>query len=294
MRTMKLNDIFNAILACAMWGGNFAIMKFAMLQIPPLFLAGMRLWIIGFFCLWFVKVPWGHFWKLFLISITLYSLNFGLMVSGLVQIDSGLASILTELEVPFSAALAAIFLKDRMTPIQILGLLIAFFGAYFVCNTPNISGSIIPILLVVGATLTYAFSNVQIKYLSEVNALTIIVYASLLASPQLLIASVLLETNQINSLMTISFQTGIALLYTLSMATLAFIIWTRLIKIYSVNQVVPFGLLIPLFGVMGGVFLLDEEITPKIIIGGWITILGVWLVLRKTRITEKKSELSFT
>lgn len=283
MKNMQLKDILIAILCTALWGGNFAVMKIAMVQIPPLFLAGMRLGVVGLILMGFVKMPRGHFWQLFLLSITLYGLNFACMVTGLHQMDAGLAAIITELEVPFSVILAALLLKDKMNVMQIAGLGVAFLGAYFVCNTPKIAGNLTPVFLIIAATLAYSCSNIQIKWIPKVDALAMVVYASLFASPQLFLASAFFETNQLHALMTINWHAALAFLYTISMATFAFFIWTRLIKIYSVNQVVPFGLLIPLFGVLFGVILLHEEITLKIILGGLITVLGVWLVLYKPR-----------
>lgn len=283
MKPMSPKDVLAALLCSALWGTNFAIIKIALSQIPPLFFSGLRLGLVGILLMGWVKIPRQHFLALFLMSITLYSLNFGLMMIGLHEIDAGLAAIITELEVPFSAILAALFLKDRMQGLQILGLVIAFIGAYFVCNTPAVTGNITPILFIIGATCSYAFSNIQIKWLPKIDALTIVVYASLFAAPQLLLASAMLEENQLSALTTIDFQTGLACIYTCTMATLSFFIWTRLIKIYSVNQIIPFGLLIPLFGVLSGILLLDEEITLKIIFGGIITIAGVWLVLYKPK-----------
>lgn len=283
MKPMNLKDILAALLCTALWGANFAAVKIAMCQIPPLFFSGLRLGIVGLILLRFVKIPRQHFLSLFLLSISLYSLNFGLMMVGLNNIDAGLAAIITELEVPFSVILAALFLNDRIRRIQMLGLMIAFVGAYFVCNTPMLTGKVIPILFVMAATLVYAFSNIHIKWLPKIDALTIVVYASLFAAPQLLLASALFEEQQLNALLTIHWQTAAAFLYACCMATLSFFIWTRLLKIYSVNQIVPYGLLIPLFGVLSGIVLLNEQMTIKIILGGLITILGVWLVIYKTQ-----------
>jgi O-acetylserine/cysteine efflux transporter len=47
---------------------------------------------------------------------------------------------------------------------------------------------------------------------------------------------------------------------------------------YSVNQVMPFTLLVPVFGVLSGVVFYDDRLTLPMLIGGVGTILGVAII----------------
>lgn len=278
---MKLTDILAALLCVALWGATFSTLKCAMGEMPPFFLSGLRLGIAGLILVGFAKSPRQSIAPILLISITMYSLNFSLLTLGMSEISAGLTSIITELEVPFAALLAVIFLKDRLTKMQLAGFVIAFTGVFFISNNPHYSGHFLYILLILCATLSFAFSNIQLKWMPKIDAVTLIAYASLFAAPQLLLASALFEHHQINSFIHMHPKTAVSFICTTTMGTLAFVIWTQLLKRYSVNQVIPFALLIPVAGVIAGYGLLNETITLKILMGGIITIIGVGLVLLK-------------
>jgi O-acetylserine/cysteine efflux transporter len=54
---------------------------------------------------------------------------------------------------------------------------------------------------------------------------------------------------------------------------------------YSVNQVMPFTLLVPLFGVLSGVVFFGDQLSWPMIIGGVGTILGVAIItIRRPRV----------
>jgi O-acetylserine/cysteine efflux transporter len=62
------------------------------------------------------------------------------------------------------------------------------------------------------------------------------------------------------------------------MTALAYAIWYRLLGHYSVNQVMPFLLLLPVTSVFGGIAFLGESLTVKIAAGGCLAIAGVGLI----------------
>jgi O-acetylserine/cysteine efflux transporter len=50
---------------------------------------------------------------------------------------------------------------------------------------------------------------------------------------------------------------------------------------YPVNKVVPFNLLVPVFGVLASSLMIGEPLIPHMLIGGLICIAGVALVVVK-------------
>ncbi len=62
------------------------------------------------------------------------------------------------------------------------------------------------------------------------------------------------------------------------MTALGYGLWYRLLGHYSVNQVMPFLLLLPVTSVIGGIVFLDESLTTKIALGGGLAIIGVALI----------------
>jgi O-acetylserine/cysteine efflux transporter len=60
---------------------------------------------------------------------------------------------------------------------------------------------------------------------------------------------------------------------------------------YNVNQVMPFTLLVPVFGVLSGVVFFDDRLTLPMLIGGLGTILGVAIiVVRRPRVVAPSTK----
>jgi O-acetylserine/cysteine efflux transporter len=60
---------------------------------------------------------------------------------------------------------------------------------------------------------------------------------------------------------------------------------------FAVNQVMPFTLLVPIFGVLSGVIFFDDPITLSILIGGLCTVLGVAIVvIRRPRVVAPSTK----
>ena len=63
-----------------------------------------------------------------------------------------------------------------------------------------------------------------------------------------------------------------------------------LVQRYPVTSVAPLTVLSPVFSVIFGVTLLDDALTPRIVVGGLVTLLGVVIInLRERRLTDTGS-----
>ena len=102
---------------------------------------------------------------------------------------------------------------------------------------------------------------------------------AIFATPQLLIAAFLFESNLVEQVITASINEWLAVGYLgFVMTTLAYAIWYRLLGLYEVNRVMPFLLLLPVTSVIGGIAFLGESLTLKIAIGGALAITGVGII----------------
>ena len=61
-----------------------------------------------------------------------------------------------------------------------------------------------------------------------------------------------------------------------------------LLRHYEVSVVSPYMLLVPVFGVMGGVFVMDETLTSRMIIGGLLTLGGVAIITLRNYVRKVK------
>jgi O-acetylserine/cysteine efflux transporter len=275
------------------WGISFIVTKLGVREIPPLLFVGLRFALVALILVPFVPRPTGHWRQVLLISTTLGLLHFSCMFVALVRTPAGTTALLAQLQVPFAALLAAVFLGDRLGWRRALGMALAFAGAGVVLGRPAFESPWWSDLLAALAGLFWAVSAVQIKLIGgRVPAASINGWVALLAVPQLLVASLILEQGQWQALAGMSWQAVFALFYnSVLIVVVGYGTWYRLLRIYDVNQAMPFMLLMPPIALLSGSLILGEPLTWSLAIGGLVTVAGVAIILiRRPRLVEPGAE----
>jgi len=268
-----------AIAVAVIWGMGFIVAKSAMSHFSPILLMALRFTLTAFCLIWFFRPPPGVLKQLFWISLISAALQYSLTFNGLRGIDASTAALLVQLEVPFGLLLAWFVLGDSISLKQAFGILVAFTGAVFIIGEPRLSGDLVYAFLVIAGAFTWAVGQIMIKRLGNLGGFRLVSGVALFAAPQLYIASFLLETDQLLQIQTASVGAWSAVAYLgLIMTALAYGLWYRLLGLYSINQVMPFLLLLPVTSVIGGIFFLGEALTLKIAVGGLLAISGVAVI----------------
>ncbi len=276
---MKPLDVGLAIAIAVIWGMGFIVAKAAMAHFSPILLMALRFTLTALCLVWFVRPPLHLCKQLFWISLVSAALQYSLTFNGLRGIDASTAALLVQLEVPFGLLLAWLVLGDRISPKQALGMIISFCGAVLIVSEPKLAGDLIYAFMVIGGAFTWAVGQIMIKQLGNLGGFRLISGVAIFATPQLYIASWLLESDQLVQIETASPAAWGAVVYLgLIMTALAYALWYRLLGLYSVNQVMPFLLLLPVTSVFGGIVFLDESLTLKIATGGFLAVFGVALI----------------
>jgi O-acetylserine/cysteine efflux transporter len=276
---MKPVDVLIAISVAVIWGMGFIVAKAGMSHFSPILLMALRFALTAFCMVWFFRPPAGIFKQLFWISLISAALQYSLTFNGLRGIDASTAALLVQLEVPFGLILAWLVFGDRISLKQGLGIAIAFSGAILIIGEPKLAGDLIYAFMVIGGAFTWAVGQIMIKKLGNIGGFRLITGVALFATPQLFVASFLLEQNQLEQIQTASPAAWAAVAYLgLIMTALAYALWYRLLGYYTVNQVMPFLLLLPVTSVFGGIFFLGESLTTKIALGGCLAIIGVAMI----------------
>lgn len=276
---MKPIDVLPAIAVAVIWGMGFIVAKAAMSHFSPILLMALRFSLTAFCLAWFFPPPRRLFKQLFWIALVSAALQYSLTFNGVRGIDASTAALLVQLEVPFGLLLAWLVLGDRISLQQGCGILVAFAGAVLIIGEPRLSGHLIYAFLVVGGAFTWAVGQIMIKKLGDIGGFRLISGVALFAAPQLFVASFIFERDQIAQIETASIGAWAAVAYLgLIMTALGYALWYRLLGRYSVNQVMPFLLLLPVSSVFGGIFFLGESLTTKIALGGCLAIFGVALI----------------
>jgi O-acetylserine/cysteine efflux transporter len=273
---MSPRDSAIAVAITATWGLNFVIGKWALAELPPILTMTLRFALVAVLLLPFVRTPWADLRRIAGLSFTLGLVHFSLMFSGLVGVDAGLASIIAQSQVPFAALLAAIFLRDMPGPRQWLGMALAFFGIWLAVGEPRAGGAIGDILLILAGSFVWAIANFQMKTLGHVDGFALNAYMALFTVPMLATASAVLETGQFAAMAAASLKAWSGVVFMACIITIVtYWAWYRLLRRYSVNIVVPYSLLIPIFGVLSGVVLMGDPFGWQSLAGAAVTVAGV-------------------
>jgi O-acetylserine/cysteine efflux transporter len=299
----KTRDSMSVIqMACAvavplLWGYQFVPIKVGVSEFPPFFFLALRFLAIALLLIPFVKSPTRRqFGRIAAISVFLGGLNFGLFYVGLGLGSGSMSAVVYQLATPFTVLLAWPLLAERPSLTTSAGVLLAFVGVVVLAAGPGLSANALPLLLVVGAAFAFAMSNVLTKRYGPFDPLMLMGWSSLLAVPQVLLMSLLLEHGQLASFIAADERGWLALAYTIFIGGIVgFGLWFWLIARCSMDRIAPFGLLLPVFAMMSSVLFLGDRMTPKLIVGGLLTISGVFITqVRSSAVSSVRSRPSAT
>lgn len=262
------------------WGLNFVAAKFGFRDFEPMFLLSIRFLLIGLVLIPFVEMPRGKMVHVLGLSFTLGSLHFGLMFTGIAGVDAAVGAIAIQLQVPFASILAALLFKDYLGWRRMLAMMGAFAGIVLIAGEPRMESSLFHLGLIVVASLVFATSNIQVKAMGDAPPLGVLGWSSLFAAPQLFVLSLIFEENHWHDFQNAGLYGWGAVAYmTVCVGLIGYGIWYSLIRRYAVNQIMPFTLLVPVYGVVGGVWILGEQMTWQMILGAVLTVAGVAVIV---------------
>ena len=279
---MNLKDTFLAGLVPLFLGFGFVIAKPAMEYFPPFLLMGLRFTFAASILVWWFPIPKSFLKKIFIASLIANTLQYSITYTGLNMIDASAAVLLVQMEVPFGVIFAYFMLKEKPTIRSIIGIGIAFIGVYILTGTPNLDGKFFGAALVVLGSGIWALGQVLVKPLSkEINPLALVAWLALFSGPILIGLSATFDGNTINYFKTASLNSWIIAIYLgFIMQPITYGCFYYVLKnnpIYKVLPIVTMG--IPLTGLLAAIFLLGEEPTKELFIGGVIILVGVVMIV---------------
>ena len=276
---MSLVDLAATLLVVVIWAFNFVAGKIGLSEFPPLLMLGLRFVVAGVLLAPFLRLPLRRWRLVVLIGIVLGGLHFGLVFSGLEGVHAGPAAIAGQLTVPFSAILAWMVYGERIGWLQLAGMLIAFVGVYILAGDPTQRPDPFYFLLVVLGAFAWAVANILIKRLGRISPFVLNAWVAVIGAPILFAASGVIEDGQLQAIAQAGWRGwGTVLFMAVGASITAYGLWYYLIGKHQLNRIVPLTLLAPVLAVVLAVWILDEPITPRVVAGAVITILGVAMI----------------
>jgi len=278
---MKFRDILLALCAPLLLGFGFVIAKPAMQQFPPFLLMGLRFTITALILIWWFPIPKKLIKNLFIVSLIGGTLSYGLVYMGLNIVDASSSTLIIQTEVPFGVIIAYFLFKEKPEIKNIIGIIIAFVGLFVLLGAPNLQGKYVGTLLLVLGAFTWSFGMVLAKPIStEIGGFAVVAWISLFCGPMLLLGSFIFDGNTLNYFLSANLEGWLTVAYLgLIMQPLAYGTWYHVIGRNPVHKVLPVMLLLPLTGLSTAIFLLGEEPTQQVFVGGAIILFGIGMIL---------------
>lgn len=265
------------------WGMNLIASKVGLGQFPPIFFTALRFGALGLCLFPILRMHRGQMGYLFAAAMLTGPVAFALMFAGLFLVeDASTVAIASQLSVPMSTLLSVWLLGERIRWRRTLGIVLAFGGMVVISFDPRVFAYWEGLALVVISCFFASLGLIYIKRLEGVGALELQAWIGVVGGPALLLLSFVLESGQGSALRHADWIGWGSLAFTIIMSSLvAHTTWYYLVSRYPVTSLSPLTLLSPLFGVFFGVTLLDDRLTPRMLLGGAVTLIGVFIVVKR-------------
>ena len=276
---MRTTDWLLLVLLSVLWGATFFFVAVALQDLPPLTLVLARVALAAL-----ILAPIGRMlglawpaglaaWRAYaVLAIFNNIIPFGLIFHGQTRIASALASVLNATTPLFTLIVARTFAGEALTSAKICGVLLGMLGVGVLMGpdalSPN-STSMIGILCVLGAALSYGLATLWMRQLTGVPPL-VSAEAQLVCSTLMLLPLAALVDRfwelPMPGVTAIAAVLGLAVFST----ALAYIVFFRINATAGPTNVMLVTLLIPVTATGLGALVLGERLTLNQIAGALV------------------------
>jgi drug/metabolite transporter (DMT)-like permease len=275
---MGTRDLGALLLLSALWGASFIYIRVAVPALGPFVLVELRVGLAAValvLCAALVgRLPklrgrWRQFALLGAVNV---AIPFSLISAAEINLTASLAAILNSTTVMFTAVVAAVWMGDALTARKLVGVALGIVGVTVLVGWDPIAMNWAVALSVgamLAASLAYALGSVYAKRTFADSPPLAIASGQLAAAAMLMLPLAAVSApEQSPSTIVVLSVLGLALPST----AVAYMLYFRLIANVGPTSTSTVTLLVPLFGLLFGVVLLDEPV-------GVGTLAGLVLIL---------------
>ena len=290
---MPPRDQLRALLVAAVWGLNFPATAVALEHFPPLLMVALRFTLVAVPALLLVPRPQVPLRWLLGVGLGIGLLQFAFLYLGMAAgMPSGLASLVLQASAPFTVLIAGIWLRERITRRQAVGIAVAVLGLAVIAVHRAQVAALLPVLLTLCGALGWAFGNVCSRQARAPEPLHLTLWMSVVPPVPVLALSLLVEgpDRVLTALRTTAtleaLPSVLGLLYIVVVATLlGYGLWNSLLSRHPAGVVAPFSMLVPVVGVLSSWLLLGEGVDLTELVAGGVVVAGVLVASRPPRRT---------
>jgi len=286
---MQTRHLLSVVVIMALFGSAYPIGKVAVGHFPPFLFATLRsgLLAIALLPLWRLQRPRrDQRWPLIGFCLSMGVGVYATMYTSL-SISSVVSPIVIgmQLSVPFAVLLGRMVLGERVRPLTWGGVVAAFLGVVMLGFDPALLEDLPALGVTAVSAMCYAMATLFARSLRDLSPFTMNGWMAVIALIPLALLSVWLENGQWQTIVTATPLDWAVLAHAaLIVSLLGHVGMFALYRVYPVASVIPYYVLMPLFGVLFSIALFHEIPTAQTVAGGIVVLVAVWVVNRSTRI----------
>lgn len=274
---MPLYKVALAVLSMGIFGFNAVASKIGLQEFPPLLFNLLR-FIVVLPSLLFIARPtisWSMLAAIaFSLSIGHLSFaNIGLALGA----SAGTYVLIQQTGTLFAIFFAYVLLDHKPSKFDLAGIALGLVGIYWICAAKGTQGSLWAIVFMIASACTWALGYILIKK-AEVPSFAIASWTSIFAIPCLCVSSATFEgfEKMSDSFANASLMGWGTVFYSgwISMLGAGGIL-AYLMRSEPVSKVVPYYMLVPLFGCLFAAVFLGEELNEATLLGGTSIFAGL-------------------
>ncbi len=280
---MRRADVYTMLLLAAIWGSSFLFIRLSVEDIGPIALSGARTLIGGLALLPILffsdklSVICRYWRSIIIVGLFNSALPFIFFNFATMTLPVGTMSIINALTPLWGAAIAWVWLKDKLPPLRMFGLFVGFSGILvLVWDKLSLSdtASIYAVIAGVAAPIFYGIAaSYTKKYLMDADPIA--TAAGSLISAGIVMLPLTLYTWPVSPISSTSWAALLCL--SLLCTAIAYVLYYRLQISVGPPRAMTVTFLIPVFGVLWGSLFLGESITLRVVLGGGVILLGTAL-----------------
>jgi O-acetylserine/cysteine efflux transporter len=289
---MRLRDSALAVLVALIWGTNFVAIRTGLDSMPPLLFLTVRFVVVCVPAVFLVRRPALPWRDLALIGLFTSLGQFALMYLALhLGMPPGLSSLVLQAQVLLTVVIAALWLRERPSVPQRLGVALGGAGLVTIAVGRGLSAPVLPLVVLVLAAVSWAIGNVLTRRAGALtgpgSGLGVTVWSGLVVPLPALALSLVVEgpATVTTALTHVQWSAMLSTAYTAYLSSLlGYGIWNTLLGRHPVATVTPYAMLVPVFGMAAAALAFGERPTTLEAVGGAVLLAGVGVaVLRQRR-----------
>lgn len=291
---MRRNDLLLAVFVMAIWGFNFSMIKMGVTNVHPLLATAARFALAVIPAIFFIarpKVAWRY--------LIAYGLVFGVGVWGMASwsitagLSSGISSLLLSSNALIGMAVGIWVFKEPAPLRKLLGAALAMsaLAVLVMANRGNVT--INGVMLIMIAACSWTLMGVIVKASKTTQAFAFNVWGMMFAPLPLVLFAVVIHGENIvwQALEQWDWDTTIAVLFQAYPTTLfGYWVWNLLLIKYPLSTTAPLTLLVPVFALVSGYFMYDEQLSLAQIIASGMFLAGIGLIVKPAQASVRATK----